>query len=241
MDRECCVFRREYDGPVLVSALLVEPAGRSAYRFVAVHVALFDQERNGLPTRGELERLHKLRDGIEKVLATYGTVTAGHRMANGRARLISYCRAKPPISISVKTGLFKSESLALDVRDDPDWELYRSEIEPTPLEFEEARSWMLLQKLKEAGDRPEAPREVDFAATFPSDSGRRAFMEEQFALGYHLGEEGTWEDNHGGCWCVISRDTSVELGVICQLTAALRESARRHGGDLDGWQTPVIT
>jgi len=99
---------------------------------------------------------------------------------------------------------------------------------------------MLFAKLEEGGDRKELPREVDFAAVFPSSTARNGFMEEQFAAGYHLGEEGTWEDDEGGHWCVIAKATTLERSALCESLAVLRASAERHGGDFDGWQSPVM-
>lgn len=127
----------------------------------------------------------------------------------------------------------------LDVRPDPDWGYYREFLLPD----EERRRWMedrrIVDVLREHGDALMTPRPVEHWIFFKTPGAREAFIASARSLGFAVEStsEGEGETPFG---LQVTREDAVELGHIHDVVMQLVELAVAHGGDYDGWETPVL-
>ncbi len=196
-------------------------------------------KENGFPSAAELGRISALEDRIIRALHQSGFLHAGHVTSNGVTRVVLYGPANSPASLKVRAGLISKICIDFETRHDPNWELFREVLEPTESEYESSRFRPLMKKLTELGDDHTKSRTVEFAVLFASNEARKAFIDEIAAADYLPTETEAWESG-GQFWCELGKETSIEPDVFYTKTAYLRRIAQKHGGDLDGWQTPVM-
>jgi len=234
------LFVRDRGGkPKLVTVLSDRPPKEDFPYTVIAHLPYAAQE-NGLPAGDELSRVNRLEDQIEEVLTLFRVVHLGHITSDGGMLVVFCAPEKVPSTITIKTGLLKQEKLTLDVRHDPEWNWFDSEMGPTAVEVELSRNWNLLQKLASYGDRSEAVRQVDFWAYFKSPEQRAAFLGAIAAEGYRQSSE----SNDGkppypyGLEFAIQSDT--QAPTMAHRCAFLRAEATKADGDFDGWACHVV-
>jgi hypothetical protein len=192
-DEQWWLFTRsEGETPKIVTARFVEESERTP-RPVAVTARLtYRAQPNGLPEKGELDRVARLEDKIIEALAPSGALHVGHITCDAVLKVVLYSKEKPAASVTVKTGLLAKTSIELDSRLDNEWSVYELELAPTPVEQEESYNRQLLATLAGHGDVASEPRPVDFAARFPAEASRQAFMDEMAGHGFRPSAEPTW-------------------------------------------------
>ena len=142
---------------------------RDQYPYAVTTLLSYRARDNGLPLAGEFDRISALEGKIIHALRQSGYLHAGHITGNGNSRVVFYGPENGPALVEVKTGLLSKTKVELAYRHDPNWEIFRHELEPTEFEFETCRSRPLMTKLKEVGDNHATVRTVDFAAKFASN------------------------------------------------------------------------
>jgi len=199
-NRSCATFSRDIDGsPVVIVCGQPSAEERAQFTHAVSFVLPYHAQENGLPVGGELQRVGKIEDALERALGA-GAIWIGHVTGLARQRVFFYSSTPVNGPIEVKVGLFKKESFVPDCRHDPDWTLFNSELEPLATELEDSQNMGVVRALKEAGDDVTLPRVVDFAAWFHSAAKRSEFVEAMKAEGYSFGEKAFWEPD-GQFWC----------------------------------------
>ena len=234
------IFAREEGRTVkVIQAAEVEYSERLKRPHAVTAFLPYEAQDNGLPAKGELQRLGKLEDQIEEALRPLGAIRAGHVNGNGAMRIVFYSRTAGPASVTVKAGLLKKETIALESRLDPEWSLFELDLEPTAIERHRSRFHTLHQTLAKHGDMFEKTRPVDFAARFPTEAARNFFMSEVRVRGFEPSAKPTWEPAPDDFWCELVKQTPIEPNIIAPESVYLEEVARKHGGDFDGWACTV--
>jgi hypothetical protein len=99
----------------------------------------------------------------------------------------------------------------------------------------------VLEALEKQGDAHEIPRKVDHWLEFPSPESRTAARDVLEAIEFAV--EGEYESEEPGAplphSLVVSRVDSVEMHSINGVTLELARLAEEHGGNYDGWESPV--
>ncbi len=240
MERRYSLFNRIVDDlPVLIQCASIEPGERFSRPWAASVVLPYKQNDVGLPTDGELQRVGKIEEQLDQSLKATGAVHVGHLTGAGAMRVVFYSQSQGSPSVLVKTGLLKKENIALDWRHDPSWSLYEMQLQPTAFEAMLDRFRDLWFKLYQLGDNPELPRDVDFAAFFPSAERRTAFVAEAGSNGFSFRDQTPEHD--GQFWCEATKFIPIAPEAIVPECIFIDETARRHGGEFDGWACHVTT
>lgn len=239
MEFEYSVAFREKDGvPHVISSRIIPPEFRTNHPYLAFSSIPYKAQPNGFPAGKELDRASDWEELIEKELAPYSPIFAGHITGTGVMISFYYLQKPGPASVTIKTGLFKKTEIQLENSNDVHWGTYCALLEPTELEMEASRNSQLLQVFESQGDDRAVAREVDFTAYFNSASDRDNYFREVEASGYHLTSEGVWETDQGQFGINIGRVMTLEDNVIHPATLLLTQVAERHNGEFDGWAAP---
>ncbi|MDH4388631.1 MAG: ribonuclease E inhibitor RraB [Fimbriimonas sp.] len=213
---------------------------RQQFPFLLTLTMEYSAGPKGLPANvSEHDRISKTEVKLELAVRP-GAAFLGHVTGNGRTVLLFASKTAQMAPVTVKTRLFKREAFTLSAPCVNAWEWYESGLAPTEVELAISRYFRLYTQLREHGDQHNVPRPVDFAANFPTDSGREAFLGEVFAQGYVLGKQGKWDPAPGEFWCEFVKETAIEPSRMGLLVLELEALAAGHGGEFDGWACPVV-
>ena len=113
---------------------------------------------------------------------------------------------------------------------DPEWSCYLTTIYPSALSIRWIENRRVVDALMAAGDQLGVPRPVTHRLLFDDAEGRDAFIAEYAANGFEADLLGDGELS-------ISRVDPVFLDHIHELACRIEDSAERHGGVYDGWES----
>jgi hypothetical protein len=240
VDRKYTIFVRQLDGqPQVITVAEAGPDERKSLPYLVLARMRVEAREDGLPADGELSRTGKIEDRVAPALKDINALHLGHICGAGYITAALAAKSSAPEFITVKTGLLKKETVALESRHDPEWSWFAQEMEPTPVEYEMSQNIGLHQTLSEYGNDPSKERPVDFACFLPTEAARDRFVEESSQKGFRLGEEGVWSNDQKH-FVQVTCDMNTEQEAIGEKCADLRASAKNLGGDLDGWACPVV-
>ena len=98
----------------------------------------------------------------------------------------------------------------------------------------------VIDALKEGGDDLSQPRKADHWIYFKSPKDLDAFVNAIRNENFHIESSDLISANEFPFQLHISRMDYVDLMSINKVTMLLRETAKLHGGDYDGWESPII-
>jgi hypothetical protein len=205
--------------------------------------ALASPREDGLAAGAEGEALARVEDGLERALAAVGAIYAGRVTAGGGREHLYYLAAEEGVAAALEAAApaLAGYQVEAATEPDPEWRAYLDDLHPTP----RVRAWLADRRTVEAlarhGDRPGVPRPVEHQVAFPDRTGRDAFLAELAAQGYEVRavrDDGPPPNCHAA---QLVRAGPVTLSAIHEVTWALRQAARRHGGEYRGWEAPVVT
>lgn len=186
----------------------------------------------------EYKRNNLIEDKLEKAVPS-SVVLVGHLTGNGRTVILFVSKTPTVAPITVGLGLFKKETFTL-VPPHPDpWAWYEANAKITQSEQEALVTKHHYDQLKQFGDVHTLPRNVDFAANFPTPEGRSAFLERVLGMGYSMGKQGTWDPEPDYLWCEFVRNTPIDPETLEPIVTELKNLAAEYGGKYDGWGCPV--
>lgn len=242
MERRYGIYKRQDRGlPRIVSFLEYEESEKSERPYAIIAKLPYVARHDGLPQQGELAKVHDLEEHIENSLQQDGALLLGHVTYNGAMLVLLYSPVPSSSKLVAKVNIFKKVEIELESRLDPNWDIFALEIEPTDLEAEQARNQQLLGILSQKGDDHSKPREVDFAARFPTADSRRQFISTVLANGFYTREEGSTWEYPDDFWCEVVLMTPIEDVVIAEQSLYVRKTADTFGGQFDGWACHVTS
>jgi regulator of RNase E activity RraB len=202
-----------------------------------MRVQMLVPDEHGMGDASESHAINLLEPQLEERGATAGLTYVARIRSHGLFELVWYGPPDQSAVLHSMRELITDRRTYLDVRPDPDWGFYREFLLPDA----ERRQWMenrkLVDVLVENHDALTTPRPVHHWLDFASAAGRDAFITAVQALGFtHAGGD----DEAHPFAAQITREDPVELGHIHDVVMELVELAEQHGGDYDGWETPVV-
>ncbi|MCU0316455.1 MAG: ribonuclease E inhibitor RraB [Fimbriimonadaceae bacterium] len=194
----------------------------------------------GLLSKGALDLGNRVEEALLDLFDPQDVLHLGHVTGGGLFQIFFAFRRSQETTYPIKLGFFKRKVVEIVYDQASGWDRVRESLAPNPIEYEEAISQHLTLVLSSHGDDHQKIRQVDFGFVFhdPYHDGREPFLKEA-AERFPLAKIRSWDDDYDDFWCEIAIETAVDLATIAPLCAELRELARRHGGDLDGWACPV--
>jgi hypothetical protein len=203
-----------------------------------VRIAMLDPADHGMGNASEAEALRAPEAALLAAAALEGFVYVGRLRTAGTWELAFYNAPDRADAIDAlaRRAELGDRTVEVGSKPDLDWSYYRDFLLPDA----ERRRWIqnrrLVFTLRQHGDVVSTPRRVDHWVYFETASSRQAFVDdvarEEFTLDHAI--DG---DNFGA---KIYRTDSVELDHIHDVEMMLVELAETHGGDYDGWETPIV-
>lgn len=91
------------------------------------------------------------------------------------------------------------------------------------------------------GDPLTTPRHVDHWSYFPTARDRDGYVDDVAALGFLLTERHDQAPPPNRYCAYVRRVDAVDLDAIHAVVTTLFQAARRHRGEYDGWECPIMS
>ncbi|MCB9794293.1 MAG: DUF695 domain-containing protein [Alphaproteobacteria bacterium] len=220
--------------------LLNQGVDESKPTLLSVRLPLLDAREDGLTTQEEAEALNVVEDRLATALEQSAEAVAVGRLTTAGYRELFFYGAsaaglREAIGAAIEgTGyrpVFRSA-------EEPDWSTLFDFLAPDDDSFRWILDRRVLDQLVSHGDDPRQPRPVDHYAYFADAASREAFLHEVRGMGFEAEAGAETEAGLLGAHMVMHHP--VLLGRVHPITSALVQLAKRHGGDYDGWGSPIV-
>ena len=153
-----------------------------------LRIPLREPDSKGLASKEEVDAIWNIVDKLDPWLES----ERDHVVLAGRCTHAGHCDVYFYSADSEKTlaqlarllAEVKGYELILGSRPDPEWEVYRHSLYPTPWAQQVMSNTRVLDQLREADDRAERLRDVIHAADFPDASSLASFRSRALERGY---------------------------------------------------------
>jgi uncharacterized protein (TIGR01619 family) len=197
---------------------------------------------DGLSSSAEAPRLYEIEDAIELHLGREErAVFCGRITTACRRELYFYGEKTEGFEKAVGMAMadFAEYKFSLGMKDDPGWSQYLDVLYPGPEDLERIKNGDLLDVLKRKGDDHAIPRQVMHWVYFPTSESQSSFSKAAADAGFVVESEYELEPDDRRFCVRVYRVQSIQQSEIDEATIQLLHLAHGHGGDYDGWETPV--
>lgn len=228
------------------------PDPQQTWLLVAELQLLKARPQDGLSSQDEFDTLMAIESTLEELVSTHhdgqhvGSVTT-----NGTRTFYYYAAHADHFAESVKEVMVKHVGYRVraGAKEDPGWRKYFDDLFPDDLQKQEMDDRRVLEVLLESGDAGDKVRPVDHFSFFKTAAARDDFKKVSIAAGFEVAQEyeidpedaseGPGVDTPFALQYV--RSQALVGGAISETTSFLWKLSREHGGNYDGWETPVVT
>lgn len=211
-------------------------AATTLYR---MRIQMLEPDEHGMGTTAEHDAMTALEDQLEACAAEAQLCYVARIRSGAIWELVFYGPPERNAALQGMREAIHDRRTYLDVRADPDWGYYREFLLPDA----ERSQWMsdreLVDILQEKGDALSTARPVEHLLYFETTRLRDRFVVAAVRHGFAVSD--TREaDGERPFAVLVTRDDAVELGHIHDVVMQLVELAAPHGGEYDGWETPLV-
>ncbi len=198
--------------------------------------------KNGLPTNEEFEPVSAIEDQIESFAKEVNDRYVGRVTVDGQRIFYVYTSRDQATWLKFigNLGLESGYDITLAYMDDPNHSAYRDDLYPTEDDWQVIKDLQVIENLRSHGDDGSESRKVDHWIYFESKQSSVDFV--IWAENDRFTEEP--EHSHetdDGKYCVrLFHQGTLKIADISSHTITLRRKAAEHGGDYDGWETPIL-
>jgi hypothetical protein len=205
-------------------------------RFV---VAMIDADARGLPIDGEFARLNEVQALLEERLGATGQYV-GRVTTQGQRYFLFYTSLDEArcLEVARAAGDLHGHCVQLLHEPDPHRSRYWDELFPTDDDWQVIKDMKVASALREAGDTMTKPRRIEHWAYFADDAARSRFVE-AVRDGFDSIELLDADLDGGGYGVRLAHVSLPDHVSMNPSTLGLARAAREHGGDYDGWESPV--
>ena len=201
-----------------------------------------DPRPDGLSSQDEFDTLIAIEDALEQEIGRSDTtIYVGRNTSSGRRDFFFYTKDSEAFraAISAAMAKFDGYKAEIGIRPDESWSAYFDFLYPNEKQRQMMANRQTVRALGNEGDDGRTPRQVDHLILTGTREGAETIIQAVSALGFRL-KPGTPFEGEDGGWGV--EFDKIEAPVeIDETTIMLRELAREHGGDYDGWGCePVV-
>jgi hypothetical protein len=197
-----------------------------------VRVVMRQPRPDGLSSQEEFEALIELEDQLTERLRQRGDTFAGRNTSDGNRDFYFYTsdpRGFEQFAVAVMEdhGDYPFE---VGGRPDPDWDVYRAFLYPSPDDLQRILNRRVTTALAENGDNPSKPRSIDHFAYLPSVAAAerlRNFLRDE---GFDVDEP---RIDEGSVVVTFKRSDTPEH--IDEVVLPIARRVADLGGDYDGW------
>jgi regulator of RNase E activity RraB len=166
----------------------------------------------------------------------------GRIRGEGTWQLYFYGRTPDGLAEAVDTVMKQHPGRTYETgsKADPDWKFFHTVIFPDDERLQWIGDHAVVQSLTEHGDPLTEPRRVDHWIYFRDTTARDRFEVAAHAAGFATQEGSKTTSDDGQLGIQVYRIHHVDIDRIHATVMELHELASKHGGDYDGWETPVL-
>ena len=203
-----------------------------------------DCEQDGFPKKKELDKLQNANDAAVAVVKSATTsewvgtfLYACERLAYIYVRDTAQIREKLTILYKSK---YRDYKYYINIKPDDSWEYYLGFLYPNEEVMEYMSNEKVIDQLRQAGDKLDKPREIEYVFYFADEKGRESFINAVASQGFKAEKQYVKEDPKKPYQVVLTRVGVVEVSEISQTTLELKKKSEQFGGDYDGWNTVLV-
>jgi hypothetical protein len=211
-----------------------------------VWVEMRSPRPDGLSSSEEAPKLHAIEESLNSMIPpACGAQLVGRITGSNRREFYFYGEEPGELAAAVERTMkeFPDYRFQSGSKLEPEWEQYLELLYPSASNLQRMMNRRVLESLEKHGDVHEIPRKVDHWLEFPSPAARAAARSTLEAIEFAV--EGEYESDEPGAplphSLVVSRVDSVDMHTINGITLELARLADEHGGNYDGWESPVTT
>ena len=127
----------------------------------------------------------------------------------------------------------------LNSTEDAEWSYYKEFLYPNEQTLSYMADQAVVRQLEEAGDPLTKARNVDHWLYFTSKADRKRCKDELITQGFSCQTQAKNKNAEFPFPLIISRVDKVDIDSIYPITTSLKQTAKKHKGVYDGWETSV--
>jgi hypothetical protein len=211
-----------------------------------VWVEMLAPRPDGLSSGEEAPKLYEIEESLNSMIPPVcGAQLVGRITGSNRREFYFYGEEPGELAAAVERTMkeFPDYRFQSGSKLEPEWEQYLELLYPSASNLQRMMNRRVLESLEKHGDVHEIPRKVDHWLEFASPEARAAARGTLEAIEFSV--EGEYESEEAGAELphslVVSRVDSVDMHTINGITLELARLADEHGGNYDGWESPVTT
>jgi hypothetical protein len=209
-----------------------------------VWVEMRSPRPDGLSSAEEAAKLYEIEESLNSMVPpACGAQLVGRITGSNRREFYFYGEEPGELDAAIGRAMapFPEYQVQSGSTLQPDWEQYLELLYPSASNLQRMMNRRVLDALEKGGDVHEIPRKVDHWLEFASPEARAAARSTLEAIEFAV--EGEYESEEPGAQLphalVVSRVDSVDMHAINGITLELARLAQEHGGNYDGWESPV--
>jgi hypothetical protein len=208
-----------------------------------VWVEMLAPRPDGLSSGEEAPKLHEIEESLNAMIPPVcGAQLVGRITGSNRREFYFYGEEPGELDAAVGRTMqaFPDYRFQSGSKFEPEWEQYLELLYPSASNLQRMMNRRVLDALGKNGDVHEMPRKVDHWFEFATPEARTAARGTLEAIEFAV--EGEYEgesDAERPFSLVVSRVDSVDMHTINGITLELARLAQEHGGDYEGWESPV--
>ena len=218
---------------------------------VWLHVRMRRPQPDGLSSQEEFARLCEIGDALDAAVAesTQPIEYVGRCTSAGRRDFYAYAESGLVAEslMSSVMAAFSEYDFETGFQPDPQWQLYRDFLFPSPPSLQLIKNRRVLDVLQQRGDDLTQPRAVRHFVYFDDAEQAAAFEKAARDAGFEIAsqerEQAGGEQRSSAAeriGVIAERVDSVEFSAIGNVVFELFELAKSFEGDYDGWETQVL-
>jgi regulator of RNase E activity RraB len=211
-------------------------AGLGVFGYVRLYMR--HPRPDGLSSSEEFDRLGVIDDALSTAMIRGGACYPGRNTSDGTRDFYFFVKdgARFEAEAAQVMAQFPEYEVDIGYRDDPECGAYRNFLYPSDRAWQTIRNRGVLEALEEAGDAPEALRQIDHWAYFPELSAANLFATFAVEEGFNIYDRHRADDGK----YLVRCDRVDRPSEIDDVTLPLYDRAVALGGSYDGWECPVI-
>jgi hypothetical protein len=236
-----CYFLRVADRPasIYLNLGLARDAPLKSHTQIGyVRVAMRQPRPDGLSSQEEYAALIELEDDLTERLAQRGDIYAGRNTSDGNRDFYFYTGDPQAFEESAVAAMsaYRQYRFEIGGRPDPNWDVYRSFLYPSPDDLQRILNRRVMAVLAENGDNPSKPRAIDHFAYLPSASAAASLRDFLSNEGFNVEERGA---ENGTVALTFKRSDLPER--IDEVVLPIARRILELGGEYDGWGCEVAS
>lgn len=203
-----------------------------------------DKRDDGFPSSDEFEKLSSVTTELLVLMNnSLENIYAGSYTYDGKSTDFFYLMEAGKIEDTVESMFkekFPKRKFDLELKSDPEWSVFESTIYPTEQIMHYLSDQKVIQNLIDDGDNIKQPRKVSHWVYFKSEEDLHAFGDAIQTYNFQVESIDDYDNRDWPIQLVIYRNDPVDMISISEVTTALRNMAKDHGGIYDGWGTAPV-